>query len=108
MNPNITVNINVNPVSTETLDFQRSVEELRREINKMKADLERDRVETDALRQEVAELKKRAARLNHTTNIIALALIVHQISFHHCGWQSTLVTKAERRRLAIPGGTASL
>ncbi|KAL7725487.1 hypothetical protein ACLKA6_001177 [Drosophila palustris] len=65
MEPNIAININVNanPVSTETLDFQRIVEELRREFNEMKADRGRERVEMDALRQEVAELKSRVSAL---------------------------------------------
>ncbi|KAM8712434.1 hypothetical protein ACLKA7_012879 [Drosophila subpalustris] len=65
MEPNITININVNsnPVSTGTLDLQKIVDELRRECNVMKAERGRERTEMDALRQEGAELNSRVSAL---------------------------------------------
>ncbi|KAL7725014.1 hypothetical protein ACLKA6_001450 [Drosophila palustris] len=65
MEPNIAININVNanPVSTETLDFQRIVDDLIKEFEEMKAERGRERAELDALRQLVAELNSRVATL---------------------------------------------
>ncbi|KAM8712435.1 hypothetical protein ACLKA7_012880 [Drosophila subpalustris] len=65
MESNIAININVNsnPVSTETLDLQRIVDDLRNEFEEMKAERGRETAELDALRQQVAELNSRVATL---------------------------------------------